>query len=233
MILVTGAKEIGIKIGDSELEKFKLYSQLIKEWNEKINLVSCPDEGELYRLHFLDSLMCSIGYDFQGNWRVIDLGSGAGFPAVPLKICFPELEVAMVDARKKRTDFLQLVANELDLEKCAIIWDRLENIGHKREHRGLYDCAVARALAPFNVLLEYALPLLKQEGKFVALKGFSIEDEIREAENALQILGGRLDKVIPYSFPGERGRHVLVVEKTAATPEKYPRRAGIPKKKPL
>ncbi|MGI5927356.1 MAG: 16S rRNA (guanine(527)-N(7))-methyltransferase RsmG [Thermacetogeniaceae bacterium] len=232
-ILVRGAKEIGIQIGGSELEKFKLYSQLIKKWNEKINLVSYPDEEELYRLHFLDSLMCGLGFDFQGNCNVIDLGSGAGFPGVPLKICFPELEVSMVDARKKRTKFLQLVINDLHLKKSLVIWDRLENIGHQREHRGIYDCAVARALAPLNVLLEYAMPLLHQGGKFVALKGFNIEEEIKEADNALQILGGRLEKVIPYSYPGERGRHVVIVEKIAVTPDKYPRRAGVPVKRPL
>ncbi|MFY9140332.1 MAG: 16S rRNA (guanine(527)-N(7))-methyltransferase RsmG [Thermacetogeniaceae bacterium] len=181
-ILVSGAKELGIQLAGAELEKFKLYSQLIKYWNEKINLVSCPSEEELYRLHFLDSLMCRLGFNFRKNCRLIDLGSGAGFPGVPLKICFPELEVSLVDARKKRTEFLQLVVDKLHLKKCAVIWDRLENLGHKGEHRGIYDCAVARALAPLNVLLEYAMPLLKQGGKFLALKGFNIEEEIKEAD---------------------------------------------------
>ncbi|HHW28525.1 MAG TPA: 16S rRNA (guanine(527)-N(7))-methyltransferase RsmG [Syntrophomonadaceae bacterium] len=232
-ILVSGAEGIGIQIGGSELEKFKRYSQLIKYWNEKINLVSCPDEEELYRLHFLDSLMCSLGFDFKGNCKVIDLGSGAGFPAVPLKICFPDLEVSMVDARKKRCDFLQLVIDDLHLKNSAVIWDRLENIGHSSEHRGVYDCALARALAPLNVLLEYAMPLLQCGGKFVALKGFNIEGEIKLADNALAILGGSLEQVIPYSFPGEKGRHVVVIKKNGVTPEKYPRRAGVPAKRPL
>lgn len=232
-ILISGAKEIGIRIGESELEKFNKYSQMIKYWNEKINLVSYHHEEELYMLHFLDSLMCSLGFNFQGNCRVIDLGSGAGFPGVPLKICFPELEVSLVDARKKRCDFLQLVINDLQLENCFVIWDRLENIGHQNEHRETYECALARALAPLNVLLEYAMPLLQCGGKFVALKGFNLDKEIEEAENALQILGGKIEKVVPYSFPGEKGRHVIVVEKFNVTPEKYPRRAGLPVKRPL
>jgi len=232
-ILVSGAERIGIRIGDLELEKFKRYSQLIRHWNQKINLVSFSGEEELYRLHFLDSLMCSLGFNFRGKHKVIDLGSGAGFPAVPLKICFPELEVIMVDAREKRCDFLQLVINDLNLNECTVIWDRLENIGHQRGHRETYECAVARALAPLNILLEYAIPLLKCGGKFVALKGFNVEEEIKEAENAFQILGGRLEKVIPYSFHGERGRNVLIIEKTYETPEKYPRRSGVPNKRPL
>jgi 16S rRNA (guanine527-N7)-methyltransferase len=232
-VLIRGAGEIGIKLGDTELERFELYSDLISFWNEKINLVSYSKKEELYRSHFLDSLMCSCGYDFRQKCRVIDLGSGAGFPAVPIKICFPEIEVLMVDARRKRCDFLKTVIKQLSLKDCYVEWGRFEIIAHQTQYRERFDCGLARALAPLNILIEYALPFLKTGGRFIALKGSSVQDEIEKAENALNIIGGRIEKVIPYLFPGEKGRHIVIVEKTAVTPDHYPRREGIPTKKPL
>ena len=133
-ILIKGAQQIGIELGESEQEKFRLYGELIKEWNKKINLVSYKGDEELYRLHFLDSLICCTGYDFENAIRVIDLGSGAGFPAIPLKICFPNLQFCLVESRNKRCDFLQRVIELLDFKECFVIWDRIENIAHQKEY---------------------------------------------------------------------------------------------------
>jgi 16S rRNA (guanine527-N7)-methyltransferase len=233
-LLTEGAGQIGIYLRDEEKKKFHLYGELIHYWNRKMNLVSCGSEEELYRLHFLDSLMCSLGYDMNAPRRVIDLGSGAGFPALPLKICFPNLRFCLVESRKKRSLFLRTVVAELDLKDCLVISERLENIASRKEYRAVFDCAVARALAPLRVLLELGLPFLRcKKGKLVALKGYEAQKEIDAADKALRVLRGRVEGVIPYSFPGERGRHVIVIAKDGETPDKFPRRPGAPAKRPL
>lgn len=233
-LLIKGAEQIGIQLGELEQEKFRLYAEMIEKWSKKINLVSYQSEEELYRAHFLDSLICSMGYNFQKAERAIDLGSGAGFPAIPLKICFPNLRFWMVESRQKRCDFLQRVIETLNLKDCFIIWDRIENIAHQEEYRGVFDCAVARAVAPLSVLLELGLPFLKcNHGKLIALKGYEVHKEIKIAERALDILHGKVEKVIPYSFPGEKGRHLVVIAKEEETPSRFPRRPGVPAKKPL
>ena len=232
-LLITGAREIGLNIGEEEQQKFLAYCELIKEWNKVINLVRYHNEEELFRAHFLDSLMCSRVYDLKLPTKVIDLGSGAGLPAVPLKICFPNMDIIMVESQKKRCKFLQRVVQELELKNCVIVWDRLENMAHQEEYRERFDCAVARALAPLRVLLELGLPFLSGSGKLIALKGFAVQDEIATADCALKILGGRVASVLPYSFPGEKGRHVVVVAKNKETPTEFPRRPGVPARKPL
>lgn len=232
-LLNKGAQGLGIYLGATERKKFLLYFQLIEEWNQKINLVSYHDQDQLYRLHFLDSLMCSMGCDLKNATRVVDLGSGAGFPAIPLKICFPHLDVQMVDSRKKRCIFLQRVIERLNLENCNVIWERIEDIGHQKKYRGVFDYAFSRAVASLSVLVELGLPLVKCTGKLVALKGYDIQQEIDAAGRALDILHGAVEKVIPYSFPGERGRHIVVVTKEQETPLGFPRKAGMPAKKPL
>lgn len=232
-LLVKGAQEIGIQIEEPEREKFRLYSCLLQEGNKMMNLVRYSNEDELYRAHFLDSLMCSTGYDFNQAARVIDLGSGAGFPAVPLKICFPHLQFWLVDSRNKRCDFLRRVIEELKLKACFVVWDRLENIAHRQEHRGCFDCAVARAVAPLGVLLELGLPFLKSKGKLIALKGYKADEEITAARRASEVLGGTVEMVVPYGFPGERGRNVIVLSKQRPTATVFPRKPGIPAKKPL
>jgi 16S rRNA (guanine527-N7)-methyltransferase len=232
-LLDKGAQRLGIYLGATEREKFLLYFQLIQEWNQKINLVSYHDQDQLYRQHFLDSLMCSLGCDLKNANRVVDLGSGAGFPAIPLKICFPNLDLLMVDSRKKRCIFLQRVIERLNLKGCDVIWERIEAIGHQEEYRGVFDCAFARAVASLSVLAELGLPLVKCKGKLIALKGYDIQQEIDAAARALDILHARVEKVIPYSFPGERGRHVVVVKKEQETPYGFPRKAGMPAKNPL
>jgi 16S rRNA (guanine527-N7)-methyltransferase len=232
-LLIKGAQQIGINLGEAEQEKFRLYAELIEDWSKKINLVSYQSEEELYRSHFLDSLFCGSGYEFQKAEKVIDLGSGAGFPAIPLKICFPNLQFWLVESRNKRCGFLQRVIEELNLDDCFVVWDRIEKIAHQKEHREIFDCAVARAVAPLSVLLELGLPFLRRKGVLIALKGHAVIEEIKTAGRALEILGGAVDQVIPYYFPGEKGRNVVVVSKERETPLRFPRKPGIPAKKPL
>lgn len=232
-LLCKGAQELGIYLGEREKERFHLYLELIEEWNQKMNLVSYHDQDELYELHFLDSLMCAVGCDLENASCGVDLGSGAGFPGIPVKICFPHLNLLLVDSRQKRCHFLERVINRLNLSDCQVIWDRVENIGHEQKYRGMFDCAFCRAVAPLSVLAELGLPLLKCQGKLVALKGSDVLSEIGEAGRALEILHGAVEKVIPYSFAGERGRHVVVVNKAQETPSAYPRKPGKPAKRPL
>ena len=197
-LLCKSAQELGIYLGERERERFLLYLQLIEEWSQKINLVSYHDQDELYELHFLDSLMCALGCDLKNASRVVDLGSGAGLPGIPLKICFPHLDLLMVDSRQKRCLFLQRVIDRLNLSDCHVIWERIENIGHQQEHRGVFDCVLSRAVGPLSVLAELGLPLLKCQGRLVALKGYDIQPEIDAAGRALDLLHGAVEKVIPY-----------------------------------
>lgn len=232
-LLCRSAQKLGIYLGERERERFHLYWQLIEEWSPKINLVSYHDQDELYERHFLDSLMCTLGCDLKSVGPVVDLGSGAGFPGVPLKICFPHLNLLMVDSRQKRCLFLQKVIDRLDLTDCQVIWERAENIGHQQKYRGVFDCVFSRAVAPLSVLAELGLPLVKCQGRLVALKGYDIQPEIDRAGRALDILHGAVEKAVPYYLAGGRGRHVVVVIKEQETLSDYPRKAGRPAKRPL
>lgn len=232
-ILVEGARELDIEIGSVEMQKFRLYAELLREWNKKFNLVRLRERDELFREHFLDSLWCCRGYDLKGVSNLLDLGSGAGFPAIPLKICFSHMHVVMVDSQGKRCRFLQEVIRVLQLENCRVAWERSESMAHDLKHRERYDCVTARALAPLNVLLELGVPFLKYGGRLIALKGHDIVRELDDAQYAMDVLGARMEKIIPYSFTGEMGRHVVTFIKEVKTPKIYPRRTGIPAKRPL
>lgn len=232
-ILIAGARELGLEIGHREAEKFQLYADLIRSWNRRINLVRLRDEEDLYREHFLDSLWCSRGCDLTEVEKLLDLGSGAGFPAVPLKICFPHLQLVMVESQAKRCRFLEDVVTALQLEGCRVIWERSENLARNQEHREVYDCVTARALAALPVLLELGVPFLRCGGHLLALKGRHLQEELELSGYAMSILGVRVAQVIPYAFSGEEGRYLLSLVKERPTPENYPRRAGIPEKRPL
>lgn len=232
-VLVNGARELGIEIEPGSLEKFILYAELILEWNKKFNLVRVRRIEDLFQDHFLDSLWSSKGFAIGEIDNLLDLGSGAGLPAIPLKICFPKLRVIMVESQRKRCRFLEEVINVLQLEECQVIWERSELLAHNQQYRERFECVTARALAPLNVLLELGLPFLKCGGRLIALKGRAVDEEVATAQYALDELGARVEEIIPYCFQGEIGRHVVIVRKEVLTPDTYPRRPGIPAKRPL
>jgi len=200
--------------------------------NEKQNLISRQAGREEVLNHIEDSLTALKFVDLSGK-RVIDIGSGAGFPAIILAIHCPDTEFVLVESDLKKSNFLQSCQELLKLSNVQIVRARAEEIGQDKEYRGQFDFCSSRAVAAMNIMLEYGLPLLKTGGKQLLWKGKSVQAEIDEAQNALKILKGAVEELCPYSLPGDRQRVIVVVNKQAATPSQYPRRVGIPGKKPL
>ncbi|MDH7577669.1 MAG: 16S rRNA (guanine(527)-N(7))-methyltransferase RsmG [Bacillota bacterium] len=231
--LVAGARQLGIILDPRQQSQFQNYLEILLEWNKRMNLVRFRTREELIRNHFLDSLWCTAGCSFENGRRVLDLGSGAGFPGIPLSISFPGLKVFLLEAQRKRCVFLREACRLLELSNCTILAGRAEKLAHLPHLRATFERVVVRALARLVVIVEFALPFLTCGGFLVALKGRDVEEELKEAGNALKILGGEIARVIPYRFPGETGRHVVVVHKTAQTPAPYPRRPGLPERRPL
>jgi 16S rRNA (guanine527-N7)-methyltransferase len=211
----------------------KYESELI-EWNQKFNLTAIRDSESIRTKHFLDSCSCVLAWKTNPPSRLIDIGSGAGFPGIPLKILYPNINVTLVESVGKKAMFCQHIVEMLNLEGIQVIQARAEDVGQRPEHRESYDWAVARAVAKLNVLSEYLLPLVKVGGAMLALKGESGPAEAQSAEKAMKLLGGKLRQLIPVNLPGiVDDRYLVIVEKAAATPPKYPRKAGIPMKMPL
>ncbi len=230
-ILTEGAKELGKNLSRKEIHKFLLYKDELKEWNKKFNLTAITRDEEIITKHFLDSLLLIKAFNFSTE-SIIDIGTGAGFPGIPLKITLPNLKLTLLESVKKKVNFLDHIKNTLSLKDIDIIHGRAEEIG--KELRESFDIVVSRAVAPLNTLAEYSLPLIKIGGNFLALKEEKVADEIKVAEKAFNILGGKLNKALKLKLPGtEIIRSIIVVDKVAKTPLKYPRRAGMPKKRPL
>ena len=230
----TTASLLGLILNPRQLEAFDWYASELVEWDKRFNLTAVTDSQGIEVKHFLDSLTCLRAMGSGPTGRVIDVGTGAGFPGLPLKIVCPTLELTLVESIGKKVEFCRHVVRSLDLEGVEIVHDRVERAGHQPEHRGAYDWALARAVATMPVLVEYLLPLLKLDGRAVVQKGETGPAEAHTAEGALRILGGRVDQVIPIELPTvAECRYLVVVIKTAATPDKYPRRPGIPAKRPL
>jgi 16S rRNA (guanine527-N7)-methyltransferase len=231
--LVTGARGLGIELSVKQKQQFIDYANLVLEWNQRINLVRVRDYEELMRLHMLDSLWCREAKDLGSVRRLLDIGSGAGFPGIPLKICFPETSLYLLESQKKRCLFLQEAVKKLELLNCQILTGRAEELAHDKSYREMFDCVVSRALAPMATLVELTLPFVMLDGHLIALKGSFAREETVEAAYSLNVLGGTVEQVIPYCFLGEKGRNVVGIKKIAPTPEQYPRRSGIPAKRPL
>jgi len=232
-ILVDGARELGIILDEEKQKQFEKYALLIEKWNKRINLVRFHERVELFRSHFLDSLWCSKGCEFNRGPKLFDLGSGAGFPGIPLKICFPGIHLVLLEAQRKRCLFLREAVENLGLDNCSVIQGRAEEIAYEEKYRGVFDCVVVRALSSLPVLLELGLPFLAPGGKLVALKGRNVEKEIESSQHACDLIGGEFIASMPYKLREENGRHVVVYRKIGETPHHYPRRPGIPEKKPL
>jgi 16S rRNA (guanine527-N7)-methyltransferase len=210
------------------------YERELLEWNQKFNLTAIRDTEAIRTKHFLDSFSCVLAWKANPPARLIDVGTGAGFPGLPLKILYPNMHVTLVESVGKKAMFCQHVVRVLGLENVEVIQARAEDLGQRPEYRERYDWAVARAVAQLNVLGEYLLPLVKVGGMMLAQKGESGPAEAQSAEKALKILGGKIKQLIPVNLPGVADdRYLIIIEKVAATPNKYPRKAGVPTKMPL
>ena len=210
------------------------YEKELVDWNQKFNLTAIRDVESIRTKHFLDSYSCVSAWRANPPHRLVDVGTGAGFPGIPLKIVYPTMHVTLVESVGKKAMFCQHVIRTLGLEDIEIIQSRAEDLGQKPEHRETYDWAVARAVANLNILSEYLLPLVKLGGTMLAQKGESGPAEAQSAEKAMKLLGGKLKQLIPVHLPGVADdRYLVLVEKIAATPPKFPRKAGIPMKTPL
>lgn len=224
----------GLRLSDGQLQAFTLYARELQDWNLRVNLTAITDPHEITVKHFLDSLSCLLALKPRPGDKLVDVGSGAGFPGIPLRIACPQIELVLVESIGKKADFCRHIVELLGLDGVQVVQARAELIGRSAEHRGRYDWAVARAVARLPVLLEYLLPLLRVGGAAIAQKGESGPTEAKQAQPALEILGGELQQVIPVELPGASEAHYLiVVTKINETPAKYPRRPGIAAKRPI
>ena len=224
----------GIRISDEQLAAFEVYELQLIEWNSRFNLTAIDNPKQIRVKHFLDSLSCTLAIRNTNTDRVIDVGTGAGFPGLPLKIICPAINMTLVESVGKKAAFCEHITQTINLQQVDILQERAETIASQVETRERLDWAIARAVAAMPILVEYLLPLIRVGGHALAMKGESGPAEVQTAEHAIQILGGRVQQLIPVTLPGvEDERYLVVIEKTAATPERYPRRVGIPAKRPL
>ncbi len=232
-----GAQELGIVLKDSHLFLFQTYYEELVEWNRRFNLTAITDYEGVQVRHFLDSLSCLVALpraELQAGARVVDVGTGAGFPGLPLRIVCPGMRLTLVEATRKKVDFLEHLTQRLGITDVEIIHARVEELAHRPAYREQYDWAIARALAEMPTLAEYLLPLVRVRGAILAQKGENAPAEVHGAEEAIRILGGRVRRLVPVDLHGlAETRYLVIVDKVAATPEKYPRRPGIPEKRPL
>ncbi|MFO7887641.1 MAG: 16S rRNA (guanine(527)-N(7))-methyltransferase RsmG [Eubacteriales bacterium] len=227
-------KKIDIDYNEGSIKSFKKYKDLIIEWNKKINITSIDSEEEIYLKHFIDSIIIKKYVIIKEGSKTIDVGTGGGFPGIPLKLIDNDMDITLVDSLNKRIKFLDEVVKELDLEDVECIHARAEELGKNKKYREKYDYGFSRAVASLNVLLEYVLPFVKKGGLFIAFKGSNFKDEIKESKNALNLLGGEIIDIKEYKLPEtDISRSMIVVKKIKGTPKKYPRKPGTPNKKPL
>lgn len=234
--LRAGCKELGIILSENQEKQFKKYYELLLDWNQRINLTAITDYEEVVNKHFLDSL-CLVrlpGILGKEKMKVIDVGTGAGFPGIPLKIVFPEMHLTLLDSLNKRIKFLETLIDQLELDEVTAIHGRAEELGRKKDYREKFDLCVSRAVAHLSVLSEYCIPLIDEQGKFTAYKSGSVQNELHEAEKAVKILGGSIKEKINFKIPNtDMSRTLICIEKEHRTPEKYPRKSGMPGKSPL
>ncbi len=223
-----------LALNENQLNQYSHYLDLLLSWNERLNLTAITQPHEVYVKHFYDSLTPVLVHDFTRAGRLIDVGTGAGFPGIPLKIAFPHIRLTLLDALKKRLTFLSDVVEKLQLRDVELIHGRAEELGHHPGHRERYDVAISRAVARLNVLSEYCLPFVCIGGIFLAMKGSQAEQEKQEARSAIRRLGGGQIEEYRFDLPDEAGERTLyTIIKQATTPKAFPRKPGIPAKKPL
>ena len=224
----------GIALNESQTAAFVRYAELLEEWNAKMNLTAITEFPDVVKKHFLDCVYPFILGKIGREQTLIDVGTGAGFPGIPLKIMFPGLKITLIDSLSKRVRFLEEVIRELELKDIRAIHGRAEDLAREKDFRERFDLATARAVAPLPVLAEYCLPFVRREGRFLAYKSEKVREELDGAANALKILGAGEKDSLYYALPGtDAGRSLLVFQKTRSTPAIYPRKAGTVNKKPL
>jgi 16S rRNA (guanine527-N7)-methyltransferase len=223
-----------LRLNPAQVAAFEAYEKELLSWNARFNLTAIQEPSQIMFKHFLDSLSCLLVMRESTLESVVDVGSGAGFPGLPLKIACPQIHLTLVESVGKKVAFLNHIISLLGLQNVTVVNERAETIGHQPEHRQKYDWAVARAVAIMPVLAEYLLPLVKIGGGMLAMKGENAPAETQAADQAFRILGGHLHRLVPVTLPGvSEERYLVIIGKIAATPENYPRRVGVPVKKPL
>lgn len=223
-------KEKGIVLNEQQIQQFKQYFEILVEWNEKMNLTAITDVKGVYLKHFYDSLTIAFDFEFKDQ-SIVDVGAGAGFPSVPLKIVYPDLKVTIVDSLTKRITFLNHLFKELGLQNCKAISARAED--YAKDNRQKANIVMARAVARLNILDELCLPLVNVDGYFLALKGLKAKEELDEAKKGIELLGGKVEKVIDFTLTNDDHRSNIIIKKVKDTPVKYPRMFGKIKKQPL
>ncbi len=232
---IIALEKAGINLTEQQIQQFELYFNMLVTRNKQVNLTAITEKNDVYLKHFYDSLTVAFYVSAlrTDDKTLIDIGAGAGFPSLPLKIVFPQLRITMVDALQKRVNFLQDVVTELNLSGVEIVHGRAEDIGQDPNYREKFDYATARAVARTSVLAEYTLPFVKVGGSFLVMKGSAAEQELAEGQRALTLLGGTLNETFDFSLPNGDKRYVQIVNKNKKTPKQYPRQAGTPNKKPI
>lgn len=233
-IIKTECENIGLEINEEKYNKFIQYKDLMKEWNEKVNLTAITDDKEIVIKHFVDSIKAFEFKNLNSAVKIIDVGTGAGLPGIPIKIMNDNAKVVLLDSLQKRINFLNEVITTLELKDIKTVHGRAEDFGTDLNYREKFDVAISRAVANMAVLSEFCLPFVKKNGYFVALKGPAVQEELDEAKKAISILGGKIEKIIKVDFENSDLDHNLVIiKKIKNTPKQYPRRAGTVTKKPI
>lgn len=227
-----GLNELGITLSEEQMQQFLTYYEMLVEKNKVMNLTAITEFDEVVEKHFLDSLSLVKVYDLTKPVRILDLGTGAGFPGIPLKIAFPELEIVLADSLNKRILFLDEVIAELGLQKITTVHARAEELARNKEYRETFDLVVSRAVANLASLSEYCVPFVKIGGKFISYKSGEIEEELTNAKRAIFLLGGKTEEVVKFDLY-EQKRSFVLIKKEKGTPKTYPRKAGTPTKSPL
>ena len=233
-LMKNAAEEVGMSLSEEQYNKFIKYMKLIQEWNEKVNLTAITEDEEVVKKHFIDCIKAYKCEELKNAKTIIDVGTGAGFPGIPIKIMFPHLQITLLDSLNKRLKFLNNVIDELGLESIETVHGRAEDIARKEEFREQYDLCVSRAVANLSTLSEYCIPFIAKNGKFISYKSSISSEEIQNAKSAIKILGGVVVEEKTVHLPcSDMDRTFVVVNKTNNTGKKYPRKAGTPSKEPL
>ena len=228
------SEQLNIHLEEKQIQQFIEYYELLAEWNKVMNLTAITEYEDVIEKHFIDSLSLVKVYDLSSEKKVIDIGTGAGFPGIPLKIAFPQLDIVLLDSLNKRIKFLNTVTKQLGLEKVKAVHGRAEDFARQKEYRESFDLCVSRAVANLSTLSEYCLPFVKQGGAFIPYKSGKIEEEVSQAGNAVKKLGGKITDVVKFQLADtDMDRSFVIIAKEKRTPGTYPRKAGLPGKEPL
>ena len=236
-ILEKALDSMEIKYTEEQINKFALFMELVLKWNESVNLTSIKDEDEFVLKHFVDSIMCAREDLFKDAKKIVDIGTGAGFPGIPLAILFPHKKFTLVDSLSKKINIIKDIVEKLELKNVILVHSRAEDFGRNKRDREAYDLCVSRAVAKLAVLSEYCIPLVRLGGYFIAYKGSDIDEELRDSIKAIEEMGGKVVSVVDFMNSQEQKEEInhklIIIEKISPTPETYPRKAGLPQKEPI